>query len=257
MKKLWVLSIIAAVLWTAGCASAPKDTVMQMSTIDALLAGHYDGHIPCRKLLQYGDHGLGTFDRLEGEMIVMDGNLYQVKADGHVYRPSMDNRTPFAAVCRFQPEETWALDHSLNFDELEAWLDARMPNKNIFCAIRIDGTFSYMKTRSVPMQSKPYPPLAEIAKTQPQFEMRNIRGSIVGFRCPPFVKGINVPGYHLHFLSEDRTKGGHILSFELEDGICAVDRCREFYLRLPKDDQALAETDLSIDRSRELKDVER
>lgn len=249
--------MIAAVLSAAGCATTRTDTVMQTSTIDALLAGQYDGYMPCRELLKHGDHGLGTFDRLEGEMVVMDGRIYQVKADGKVYEPDPENKTPFAAVCCFRPEQTWAIDLPMSFEEVEKMIDEKAANQNMFCAIRMEGDFSYMKTRSVPMQSKPYPPLADVAKTQPQFEMENVSGTIIGFRCPPYVKGINVPGYHLHFLSDDKTRGGHILAFNMDRGTCAVDICNQFFMTLPEDDEALAGIDLSKDRSKELDDVER
>jgi acetolactate decarboxylase len=114
-----------------------------------------------------------------------------------------------------------------------------------------------MRTRSVPGQRKPYPPLQEVTKNQPEFAMRDIAGSIVGFRCPAYVKGINVPGYHLHFISEDRTRGGHILSFKMASGQCEVDVLHQYSLSLPTNTLQFAETDLSKDRSKELQEAEK
>ncbi|MCL6449529.1 MAG: acetolactate decarboxylase [Armatimonadetes bacterium] len=125
----------------------------------------------------------------------------------------------------------------------------------MFYAIRIDGTFSYVKTRSVPEQAKPYPPLAEVTKNQPVFEMRNVRGTVAGFYCPPYVEGLNVPGYHLHFVAEDRRQGGHLLECSFQEGKVQMDQTREFYLTLlAGSDFAVA--DLTTGRAEELKKAE-
>ena len=114
-----------------------------------------------------------------------------------------------------------------------------------------------MKTRSVPEQHKPYPPLKKVTKNQPEFETKNVSGTIVGFRCPPYVKGINVLGYHLHFISDNRTRGGHILSFEIKNGECEIDVLNQYFLMIPINDKEFTGTDLSINRAKELKEVEK
>jgi acetolactate decarboxylase len=251
MKKLLLVSILCL---AAGCCPQ-ADRITQTSTIDALLAGAYDGQIECRQLLKHGDFGIGTFDRLDGEMAALNGKIYQIKSDGKVYTPSLAVKTPFASVCKFKTDTHFDLG-SGNFKTVESVIDEKFPNQNQFLAVKITGTFKYMKTRSVPAQNKPYPPLVEVAKTQPVFEINDIAGTIVGFRAPPFVKGINVSGYHFHFLSEDFTQGGHILDFELVAGKCEIDKCSELLLILPKDD-ALKNIDLSSDKTSELQKVEK
>jgi acetolactate decarboxylase len=253
-KRLLVL-VVGVCLLVTGCATR-DGVVFQTSTIDALLAGVYDGHMSCHELLQHGDLGIGTFNGLEGEMVVVDSKLYQVKADGKVYTPELSVRTPFATVCEFDPELTCAVSAGTDYEGLKQLIDAQAPNQNLFCAIRISGHFQAMKTRSVPGQTKPYPPLTEVTRNQPEFEMADLSGTIVGFRCPAYVKGINVPGYHLHFLSEDRTQGGHILSFDIAKARCELDVLNKYALTLPPDAAAFAETDLSKDRSHDLKRVE-
>lgn len=222
----------------------------------ALLAGAYDGNMTCRQLLKHGDLGLGTFDHLDGEMAILNGKVYQIKADGNVYTPSETITTPFASVCEFNPDYSLPLKRGTDYEALKTYVNNVIPNQNVFCAIKITGIFKRMKTRSVPRQQKPYPPLAEVTKNQPVFDMENISGTIVGFRCPPFVKGINVPGYHLHFISDDRRKGGHILAFELISGVCQMDICNRFLLILPEKGEGLGHLDLSKDRSTELEHVE-
>ncbi|MBW2673101.1 MAG: acetolactate decarboxylase [Deltaproteobacteria bacterium] len=257
MIKKYVAGIFCFLLLLFSVQAPAQDTVMQVSTIDALVAGVYDGMMPCSKLLQYGDFGIGTFDRLEGEMVVLDGTVYQVKTDGKVYTPDGTMTTPFASVCQFGADDTVTLKKGMDFKEMEKMIDTAISNKNLFYAIKITGTFSYMKTRSVPAQDKPYPPLAEITKHQSIFEKNNISGTIVGFRCPAYVKGINVPGYHLHFISDDRTWGGHILNLETGAGTCTIDRCNEFFMVLPTEGEAFQKVDLSKDRSKELHQIEK
>lgn len=252
MKKIL---FVFALAFCGGCLTNQIDRITQTSTIDALLAGAYDGQITCKQLLNYGDFGIGTFDKLNGEMAVLNGRIYQIKSDGKVYRPAGNVKTPFATVCNFKPDNEFAIQ-SADFKTVESIINEKVPNQNQFLAVQIKGQFKHIKVRSVPAQQKPYPPLAEVAKTQPVFEMNNISGTIVGFRTPPFVKGLNVPGCHLHFLSDDFTQGGHILDFEMVWGECKIDKCNEFLLILPKDD-ALKGIDLSKDKTEELQKVEK
>lgn len=230
------------------------DTVVQVSILDALLARQFDGCMPCRELLKYGDFGIGTYDRMDGEMILLDDNFYQARGDGKVYSPDLDNRTPFASVCRFQPDQTWQLSEPVNLEGLKEAIDKKALNRNVFVAIRVDGPFSYMKTHALQIQSKPYPPTAEVVKACVQREMENVSGTIIGFRSPPYVRGIGDPGYHLHFLSDDKTQGGHVLEFTMDRGECSVDICSNFHIILPEDGAALADIDLSRDLVTEFHD---
>lgn len=258
MKRYALILFAGLMLLAAACSPLPvRDTITQTSTIDALLTGAYDGSMTCGQLLEHGNLGIGTFDHLDGEMVIVDGGLYQIKADGKVYTPAKTLPTPFAAVCSFAADKIVTFDRGADFPAVQRALDEVAPNQNLFCAISISGTFTRMHTRSVPAQNKPYPPLAEVTSHQPEFNMENVSGRIVGFRCPAYVKGINVPGYHLHFLSDDRTCGGHILGFEMAEGRGAVDVCHRFLLILPEDDETFGAVDLSKDRGKELEEVEK
>lgn len=259
IKKINFGILLAGVcLGIVGCVAVSRSsTVSQVSTIDAILDGAYDGQMTCKELLKYGDFGIGTFDGLDGEMILLDGKIYQVKADGEIYMPPMNLSTPFASVVKFKPDIAIPIDDETDFKELEQIINEAEPNMNIFCALKVKGHFLTMKTRSVPAQTKPYPPLAEVTKNQPVFDMEEVNGAAVGFRCPAFVKGINVPGYHLHFLSEDLNSGGHILDFCLKDGEAEIDICNRFFLILPEAENDFSQVDFSKDRSLDLENAER
>jgi len=259
LKRLpQIVTLALCVALLGGCGAAQRDTLVQVSTIDALLAGQYDGQITCGQVLRKGGFGLGTFDALEGEMVVLDGRVYQIKADGKVYTPGPDTPTPFATVCRFEADTRFTLPVGTTWDQMQAELDTRLGNVNYFYAVKVTGRFATMKTRSVPAQRKPYPELAEVAKGQSVFDFTDTRGTLVGFRCPPYVKGLNVPGYHVHYLTHDRKAGGHVLDLTFaEPTVVEIDRCDRFELLLPPNAEALRDLDLSKDRGKALHEVER
>jgi len=250
------LTAAGLILILAGCARKDSDTIFQVCTIDALFSGVYDGQVPCRELLDKGDLGTGTYDRLDGELTILDGKLYQVKASGEVLRPDPSITTPFASVCRFEAEQDFPVSPGTGIDSLKAMIDRYASNMNLFCAVKISGKFGSVLTRSVPGQEKPYPPLAVVTARQPEFKRDSVSGTIVGFRFPSYFKGINIPGYHLHFISNDGTFGGHLLDFTVNGGRCAIDVIHRYELWLPEGDTDFAKTDLSHDRSHEYEKVE-
>jgi acetolactate decarboxylase len=255
MKSFCALFLILSLgVW--GIAHGQTDVLTQVSTIDALMTGVYDGEKTLGWLREKGDFGHGTFNTLDGEMVVLDGQVYRVTAAGTVERPPMETKTPFASVTFFEPDRNLPLEPGIDFQRFVQKVGSLLPSPNIFYAMKITGTFRTVKARSVPAQKKPYRPLSEVVKTQPVFELKNVQGTIVGFWCPPYVKGINVPGYHLHFLTADRKAGGHVLDFNVEKAILEIDDTRELSLVLPSD-SAFDQADLTVDREKELKAVEK
>lgn len=232
------------------------DVLYQISTINALLEGIYDGETTLETLKQQGDFGIGTFTALDGEMIMLDGEIYQVKDDGVAYITNDSMTTPFAAVTFFEADETGAINETMSKAQMEEYLERLMPNPNIMYAVRISGTFDHMRTRSVPRQAQPYPKLAEVTKNQPTFEFTNVNGTIVGFWLPSYMDDINVPEYHLHFITDSRDAGGHILDYDINNGYVEIDKTYGFYMSLPQNDD-LMDIDLSKDNKSELELVEK
>ncbi|MDY6913464.1 MAG: acetolactate decarboxylase [Planctomycetota bacterium] len=255
--SVWVLAGWMA-FWAFGCArrSDDHDVLFQTSTIFALMEGAYDGEMTIGELKRRGDTGLGTFNALNGEMVVMDGVVYRVAADGKVAVVGDSARTPFAAVTFFEADRTARPKGPTDFRKLTEAIDAILPTKNIPYAVRIAGEFSYVRTRSVPAQRRPYPRLVEVVKNQPTFEFRNVRGDIVGFRLPGYVKGVNVPGYHLHFLTDDKTAGGHVLDLVAEEVKIEIDSCSAIHAAMPQTAD-FAAADLSRQSAEELEKVEK
>jgi len=214
--------------------NANRDVLYQTSTFTALLRGLYDGDFTFGELKKKGDFGIGTFNGLDGEMVELDGVVYQIKSDGTAYIADNSMKTPFSTVTFFDSDSSTLLDRELDDTQLSQYLDGLLPSKNIFYAIKIDGVFSRVKTRSVPKQDKPYQPLLEVVKNQPTFEFSNVSGTIVGFWSPEYVTGLNVPGYHLHFITRDLKSGGHVLEYEPVDVSIQIDYTTEFDMVLPQ-----------------------
>jgi len=230
----------------AGEPAEGKDMVYQVSTIGALTRGIYEGDVTYEELGRHGDFGLGTFEGLDGEMVGVDGVFYQVKTDGVPTVVDDSMTTPFAFVTFFEADREKTVSDVADMDELTVLLDGMLPTANIFYAVRIHGRFPTLKARSVPGQREPYPPLNDVIEKQTIFELRGVSGTIVGFYCPSYAEGVNVPGYHLHFITDDRKAGGHVLDCSIESGGVEIDDSDEFYMVLP-DNSAFYGADLQPD----------
>ncbi len=239
----------------APVAASHPDRIAQVSVINALMVGRHDGVMPIPELLRHGDFGLGTLDHLDGELTILDGKAYQVRGDGVVAEVGPDRSTPFAVITPFGADGDFPCPEVAGLADLDARLSEALPQKNLFIAIRVDGRFASITLRSVRRQEPPYQPLAEVAKGQSVWTHEDIAGTLVGIRCPAWVVGLNVPGYHWHFLSDDRKVGGHVLDLRLHAGRVRFDLCRDWLVML--DDSAGSNAaDIGQDLSRDLHKVE-
>ncbi|MGA7578591.1 MAG: acetolactate decarboxylase [Desulfobaccales bacterium] len=251
--------IYALLIWLLTCVAgqaADRKVLFQTSTIQALMNGVYDSGYSFANLERHGDFGVGTFQTLDGEMVAVDGRFYQVKTDGAAYPVAPTQKTPFSEVTFFRADKTLNLTEPLDLKQLEQYLTDHLPSRNFPYAIKVTGNFSLIRTRSVPSQARPYPPLAAVVKSQEVFEFREVDGVIVGFYHPNYMAGINVAGYHLHFLTRDRRAGGHLLDCRIKEARVELERMDEVYLRLPGN-AAFCQTDLSGDKRQEIEKVEK
>lgn len=257
INKYFLITIIF-ITFLSGCAGLHpnKDIIYQTSTINALLQGVYDGEITFKELKRHGDFGIGTFNRLDGEMIGLDEKFYQIKSDGLVYPVADLMKTPFAVVTFFDSDKSIILDKTMSYEQMNKYLDELIPTKNIFYAVKIDGRFKFIKTRSVPRQNKPYPLLVDVVKKQQVTEYKDIKGTLVGFRAPEYVEGLNVAGYHFHFISEDKKVGGHVIDYQIDDGRIEIDYTSEFNMILPENPE-FYNLNLKKDNKADLKKVEK
>ena len=228
----------------------PVHTLFQVSTSGALVQGIYERAVSSTFLLNYGDFGIGTFDHLDGEMVVLDGAIYQVRSDGTVTRIVDDTGTPFAVVVHFVADQDQIIDSASSFENLTKICNQYRDSDNLFYAFRIDGHFNHIHTRAMEATLDGLP-LAQAAAIQPEFEFKDIDGTLVGLWSPQFSSSLNVAGYHFHFLSEERTKGGHLLDCSGKSLRVRVERLNDFHLSFPESEEFLR-ADLTKDTAKDL-----
>ena len=230
----------------------PLHTLFQVSTSGALVRGVYQRAVSVEVLKQHGDFGLGTFDDLDGEMAVLEGHVHQARADGTVCEVPDSVTAPFAVITRFEADARGQIPYVGSLSELVARCDQYRESDNLFFAIRIDGHFDYVHTRAVRATNKP---LAQAAAVQTEFSFHQVDGTLVGIWSPSFSSAFSIPGYHFHFLSSDRTKGGHLLDCSGRNLAMQVERLTEFNISLPESEEFL-NADLSKNPSAELASAE-
>ncbi len=230
-------------------------TVFQVSTSGALVAGVYDQEVTVGALLEHGDFGLGTFAGLDGEMVVLDGQVYQAHGSGQVTEARAEAGAPFAVITRFTPDMSGSIAGVTSFSDLEARCDAFRTSDNIFYALRLHGRFSHIRTRVV---NPPTPGVAltEAAKSQSEFVLEDISGTLVGIWSPVFSSQFSVEGYHFHFISDDHQHGGHVLDVKADHLDFQIENLNDFRLVLPET-EAYLKANLDRDIAAELNAAER
>ncbi|MBI9093361.1 MAG: acetolactate decarboxylase [Sphaerochaeta sp.] len=259
------VSLVVMLGLMSGCAtvdmSTPgSDDLHQISLLNALLLGEYDGFVSVGTLKNLGDTGIGTFHALDGEMILLDGVVYQATVDGSVNQVKDEVLVPFALATHFEADVAdLQSEPMVTIGEMKAYLDQIIRGKtqdlNCFYVAKIQGTFPSITVRSVPAQEKPYQRLSVIASTQKEYTYDEVNGTIVAFRCPDYVDGINLPQWHLHFLSSDTTKGGHVLLLSLEEANLEIGVMRNYHIVLPES-ESFAHMDIAHDLTQEAISVE-
>lgn len=238
----------------AGYLQADHHTLYQISTATALVEGIYQGAVRVQDLREHGDHGLGTFEALDGEMVIVDGHFFQVRCDGSVREVADDVLTPFAVITRFQPETELTLDQCPDLRNLASRFDSLRDSDNVFYAVKVQGRFDYVHTRAM-CRTKEGVPLIQAAAVQPEFEFRDIAGTLVGFWTPEYARTLNVPGYHLHFLSDDEKCGGHLLQCAGANLRLQIQREGDYHVALPETEDFL-KADLRRDPAADLAKAE-
>ena len=214
------------------------DVIYQVALLQSLAQGYYDGIVTVEELKKHGDTGIGTFEGVNGEMIVLDGTVYQAIADGSIVVPADEETIPFSNVTFFDVDETLQLTDIRDMEELQETMNSVVGDcgENFFYMVKIEGTFDYIKVRSEYKQEKPYLPLDEaLALDQTEFDYEDIRGTMVGLYCPDYMGDLNSVGWHFHFINEDRTRGGHVLQVSVKEAEAAFDLSDGFEMTLSSD----------------------
>ncbi|MBF0566643.1 MAG: acetolactate decarboxylase [Nitrospirae bacterium] len=234
-----VMAVVSAACTTSFTGSVNGNghghghVLYQYSTLVALMEGLYDGDATVASIRSHGDFGLGTFNGLDGEMVVVDGQVYQAGKDGASKVAGYSTKTPFAVVVFFLPDSTISIDTPMSCSVLEEIVTKSLPSSNIPYAIRVDGQFVSVTARTASPQSKPYRKLSVAIKEQSTFEIKDKTGTLIGFYIPEYMKDLNVKGYHFHFISDDRAVGGHLLDCRVAKATVYVEAMKTVSVDLP------------------------
>jgi acetolactate decarboxylase len=232
-------------------------TLWQISTSTAVVEGVSEGCMRVGDLRQHGDFGLGTFDHLDGEGILLGDQCWQARADGSLSLAPDDELTPFFVVTHFQADSAHSWSDIQSGEDLRARLDPLRPGDNMFLAFRIRGVFQRLELRSASAVESGVK-FEQATQAQTVFPLQELAGTMVGFWTPRYASSLNVPGYHFHFVSDDRRQGGHVLDHgTLRARQLTVEVQRESNLRLAlPQTKAFLEADLSRDPTQALKMAE-
>lgn len=230
--------------------------MFQFGLLSALLAGVYDGELAVRELLRHGNFGLGTFNSLDGEMIIVDGVCHRLRSDGGVTLAEPDACTPFAVVTEFTPSITAELPADLVRDDVVRFIHRLTRSENYLYAVRVSGHFAWVRTRTVRRQERPYRPLVEVTRGEPEQRFDDLGGVVAGFRTPLYERGIGVPGGHVHFIDNARKRGGHVLDFKITTASVELCPATDLHLALPLSD-AFSRADLDpVDLEEQVRQAE-
>lgn len=214
-------------------------TLFQVSTTAALVKGVFSGATTVRELKRHGDFGIGTFDGLDGELILLDGVCYRAAGEGSLTKADDDRGVPFAVVTQFSRDGGSQLGPIASLAELGSSLDALRPSQNVFMAVRADGNLGRLSLRAA-CRAYPGEDLVSATSHQSEFEARDVPGTLLGFWSPPYARSFNVPGYHFHFVSADRSIGGHVLDVSAEALDIGVHVESDVHVALPDTAEFLA-----------------
>ncbi|MBQ7215050.1 MAG: acetolactate decarboxylase [Synergistaceae bacterium] len=255
MKKFLAVLIV---LLSVNAAFAVSDGLFQTALLQSLMQGEYDGVITVKELKTYGDTGIGTFQSVNGELIMLNGIVYRALWDGSVEVAADEDTVPFTNVTFFDAD---VKKESITAGNIEALKDimtsaAREAGRNQFYMAKVSGTMPYILVRSELAQKQPYKPLNDALKTdQREFEYKDLRGTVVALYCPDYMGGLNTPGWHLHFISEDGQKGGHVLELSVKDCLLEMDVISEFNMIVPNR-PSFNDKDLAVDMHEDIQQVE-
>ena len=209
---VWLVAVGALSLMVLRAGRAMPNTIYQVSTGNALIAGLFEGAVDFKALAKKGDFGLGSVKGMDGELIAIDGDFYRIAPDGRMNIIPPEQTTPYAIVTHYKPQMTFMLHHIASMKDLVDKINQHLPNRNQPYAIHIEGKYHSLELRAVRGAKPPYPAFMDLVAKQAIFNLKDVQGDGVGFFYPAYLAKVNTPGYHIHFITTDRKTGGHILN---------------------------------------------
>jgi len=225
------LYIIVLALSCRSYAVMQKDnTLFQVGNASALFSGAIVGDMTIEQLKEHGNFGLGTFNDINGEMIALNGNFYQIGENGKTIIVDPNWKTPYAEIMNFTPNSLIQLNEVHNYKFLRDIIYPKIKNKNVPYAVYVTGHFAYLKLRS----RSPRSALSTKNIIEKIYTIQNVSGSLVGYWFPEYLMNLTVPGFHLHFISDDKKRSGHVLDLKIETAQFALQIIDKIELQFPQ-----------------------
>lgn len=256
ITKLAVLLVLVTIP-ALSASPFPDNSLFTVGIGSGLIGGLYDGFYPNKLLKKHGNFGLGAPDKLDGELMIFQGKIYQTQHSGKTFIADDKALTPFAMVNFFHPDIKITPQQSMNKVALFHYLDSVLTNMNGMYAIHVSGKFSYVKTRAFPpVKEHQHTPLADMLSLQNFFEFKACQGDLIGYRLPSFMDNTNIAGYHFHYLSQQKDAGGHIIDLNTEDIVIEIDILDSYTIQVPAT-KDFEHFDFKKNREEDIKNVER
>ncbi|NSL85962.1 acetolactate decarboxylase [Chitinophaga sp. Mgbs1] len=257
MKSCWLLLLCLLYMLPVSAQRTEQrsGTLFQAGVASAFIGGLYDACYSYKELRRHGDFGLGAPDKLDGELVILDGKFYETRSSGKTFPAADTGSTSLAFINFFHADKKIVLPQAMSRTVLYRYLDSLLENPNGIYAIRIQGSFDTVRTRAFPPPEHPYRPLAGMLDQQHFFSFKHISGNLVGYRLPLYLEALSIHGYHFHFLSADKQSGGHIIDFIARGATVFIDELENYSLALPGSAE-FRQFDFGKDRKEELKSVE-
>lgn len=221
-----------------------KKNLFQQGTMQILSEGLLDGSISLEELMEHGDTGIGTGEGIDGELIILNGKGFKINHKGEGIQLGNSFEIAFADV-HFENYEKFEQISTIDLDEYLADIKKRILGENIFFSVKIYGEFEVIHTRSSKKSTKPYPNIEKIANNQVEFYTENITGTILSYYSPLLYQGITVAGFHSHFIADDYTIGGHVISSKIKNASVYIQKFASFTQANPIQNNDYLNADLS------------
>lgn len=205
-------------------------SLFQLGNASALFSGAIEGEMTFRQLKSKGDFGLGTFNDIQGEMVALDGNFYKISQKGETLAVDPDWKTPFVELVKFSQNKAVHVEKIDSYATLKKMLASELDNKNIPYAIKVTGTFKFLKLRS---RSPRAAGQAQDVREE-TYSVENMKGTLVGFWFPEYLLSLTVPEFHFHFISDNRKMSGHVLALQAESVKISTNKIKQIDLAFPQ-----------------------
>lgn len=207
-----------------------NNPVVHFYTAESLLSGNYDGQTCIDEVLKSGNFGLGTLNGLKGELIILDGVAYAANGDGNLQLVEKTAKTPFTTITNFEKHLSVEIHEALYADlvyKMPLWF----PSAKYYYAIQIEGRFGQIDYRGSWGITSENPDLLSVIKNSGTITEYDLEGVLVGFFVPDHANGVNIPGFHFHFVDISRRFGGHVVDFNIESGKVFISQKKNFKIK--------------------------